>query len=55
MNKIYNDDCLNVFKTIDDKMIDMVLVNLPYGQTACDWDICIDWSVYLINSPIRYG
>jgi hypothetical protein len=23
-------------------MIDMVLVNLPHGQTACDWDICID-------------
>jgi site-specific DNA-methyltransferase (adenine-specific) len=42
MNKIYNDDCFNVFKTIDDKMIDMILVDLPYGQTACDWDICID-------------
>jgi site-specific DNA-methyltransferase (adenine-specific) len=42
MNKIYNDDCFNVFKAIDDKMIDMILVDLPYGQTACDWDICID-------------
>ena len=42
MNKSYNDDCFNVFKTIEDNTINMVLVDLPYGQTACDWDIQID-------------
>ena len=42
MNKLYNDDCFNVFKTIEDNTINMVLVDLPYGQTACDWDIQID-------------
>ena len=44
MNKIklYNDDCFNVFPKISPKSIDMVLVDLPYGQTACNWDIEID-------------
>lgn len=42
MNKIYNDDCFNVFDKIENKKVDLVLVDLPYGQTACDWDVCID-------------
>ena len=41
-NKIYNDDCFNVFDKIENKIIDLVLVDLPYGQTDCDWDVCID-------------
>ena len=42
MNKIYNDDCFNVFDLLDKKSIDLVLVDLPYGQTVCHWDIKID-------------
>ena len=42
MNQIYNDDCFNVFPDIKDRSIDMVIVDLPYGQTACVWDIKID-------------
>ena len=34
-NKIYNDDCFNVFDKIENKIIDLVLVDLPYGQTHC--------------------
>ena len=41
-NKIYNNDCFNIFDKIENKVIDLVLVDLPYGQTSCDWDICID-------------
>ena len=41
-NSIYNDDCFNIFEKIENKVIDLVLVDLPYGQTSCDWDICID-------------
>lgn len=37
---IYNDDCFNVFNKLKD--IDLVLVDLPYGQTHCYWDTCID-------------
>ena len=40
--KLYNDDCFNVFPKIVDKSIDLVLVDLPYGQTSCEWDVCID-------------
>ena len=41
-NKLFNDDCFNVFPSIPKKSIDLVLVDLPYGQTACKWDIEID-------------
>ena len=39
---IYNDDCFNKFKDIPDKSVQLVCVDLPYGQTACKWDSCID-------------
>jgi len=42
MNIIYNDDCFNVFSKIADKSINLVCVDLPYGQTACHWDSVID-------------
>jgi len=41
LNKIYNGDCLEVMKDIEDKSVDMVLCDLPYGTTACKWDIVI--------------
>lgn len=41
INKIYNGDCLEVMKLVDDKSIDMILCDLPYGTTACKWDTII--------------
>ena len=41
MNLI-NGDCLEVMKTIEKDSVDMVLVDLPYGQTDCEWDTIID-------------
>lgn len=41
LNKIYNQDCLEGMKFIDDKSIDMILCDLPYGTTACKWDSII--------------
>jgi site-specific DNA-methyltransferase (adenine-specific) len=41
LNKIYQGDCLEVMKEIDDKSIDMILCDLPYGTTACKWDTII--------------
>jgi len=41
INKIYNEDCLEGMKHIDDKSVDMILCDLPYGTTACKWDIII--------------
>ena len=34
-------DCLELMKNIPDKSIDMILCDLPYGTTACKWDIVI--------------
>ena len=41
INKIYNGDCLELMRQIDDKSIDMILCDLPYGTTACKWDTVI--------------
>lgn len=39
--ELLNGDCLELMKDIPDKGIDMVLCDLPYGITQCEWDICI--------------
>jgi site-specific DNA-methyltransferase (adenine-specific) len=41
INKIYFEDCLVGMQGIDDKSIDMILCDLPYGTTACKWDVII--------------
>lgn len=41
MIKLYNNDCLEVMETIEDKSIDLILCDLPYGTTKCSWDIII--------------
>ena len=34
-------DCFDGMSQIDDKSIDMILCDLPYGTTQCSWDIVI--------------
>ena len=34
-------DCLIEMQNIPDKSIDMILCDLPYGTTACKWDVVI--------------
>ena len=46
---IKHDDCFNEFKNIQDKTVDLVCVDLPYGQTACEWDCAIDLSKMWID------
>ena len=41
INKIYNQDCIEGMKLIDDKSIDMICCDLPYGSTNCKWDVII--------------
>lgn len=38
---IINDDCLVAMNSIADSSVDMILCDLPYGTTACSWDIVI--------------
>jgi len=51
INEIYKGDCLELMpKLIEDKSIDMIFCDLPYGTTKCKWDSVIDlpklWSEY---------
>lgn len=41
MNYIKHGDCLCLMDYIDDKSIDMILCDLPYGTTDCKWDSII--------------
>lgn len=41
INSVHNGDCLELMRQIDDKSIDMILCDLPYGTTACKWDSII--------------
>ena len=50
VNNLYHGDCLEVMKNIDDKSIDMILCDLPYGTTQNKWDSIIPlnllWNQY---------
>lgn len=50
LNKLYNIDCLIGMKDIDDKSIDLILCDLPYGTTRNKWDSVISleklWEQY---------
>lgn len=39
--ELYNDDCLKLLDSITHKL-DLVIMDLPYGQTDCKWDKTID-------------
>lgn len=40
--KLFEGDCLEIMPLeIEDKSIDMILCDLPYGTTACKWDTII--------------
>lgn len=50
INKIYNENCLIGMNNINDKSVDMILCDLPYGTTQNKWDsiICLNklWGQY---------
>lgn len=41
INKIYQGNCIDVMKEIDDNSIDLILCDLPYGITSLKWDSII--------------
>ena len=43
--KLFNGDCLEVMKGIEDKSIDAIITDPPYGTTACKWDSVIDFEL----------
>lgn len=51
LDRVIEDDCLNVMPQLPDKSIDMILCDLPYGTTQNKWDSVIDlkrlWAEYV--------
>lgn len=42
LNKVFLGECEDIMPMLPDACIDMVLCDLPYGQTKADWDTPID-------------
>ncbi len=42
VDSLHFGDCFDVLEMMQDKSVDMVLCDLPYGVTACDWDVELD-------------
>ncbi len=40
--EIFNNDCLETLKEIEDNSVDCFICDLPYGTTKCKWDKKID-------------
>lgn len=45
LNSIYNEDCIKGMNRIDNKSIDLILTDLPYGVTSCRWDTVISFDL----------
>ncbi|MFE6708714.1 DNA-methyltransferase [Bacillus thuringiensis] len=45
LNQVFNMDCLEGMKMIEDKTIDLILCDLPYGTTSCRWDEIIPFDL----------
>lgn len=43
--ELWRGDCLELMGDISDKSVDLILCDLPYGTTACAWDIVIPFEV----------
>jgi len=41
MVNLHLGDCLDILPTLESNSVDLVLVDLPYGTTACKWDSII--------------
>jgi len=60
MVKLYHGKCESIMNDIPEKSIDLILCDLPYGISGCEWDkkISFDvlWQQYLrvkkINAPV---
>ena len=60
--QIFNANCLEKMKDLDDDSVDLIFCDLPYGQTSCKWDCCIDLELFWkevmrikkLNTPIFF-
>ena len=61
-SQIFNANCLEKMKDLDDDSVDLIFCDLPYNQTSCKWDVAIDLELFWIqvmrikklNTPIFF-
>ena len=44
--KLHNDDMFNILSTIDDKSVNMIFADFPYGTTCASCDSLIDLELF---------
>lgn len=54
-NQLYYGDCLEVMKLIDDKSVDLIVCDLPYGVTQNEKDITIPFNKYIRIKDKNYN
>lgn len=37
--KLFNGDCLDILKTLEDNSVDIVITDIPYGIDYSEWDV----------------
>ena len=48
-NKVHNGDCFELIKQVDDKSIDLIVCDGPYGVTTNEWDRISNIQEYNLN------
>lgn len=46
---LINGNCLEEMKKLPDKSVDIMICDLPYGETSCTWDTIIDMDEFWIQ------
>ena len=46
---LHHGDCLDVMREIPDGSVDAIICDLPYGTTACKWDVVIPFEPMWIH------
>ena len=44
LNTVTQGDCLTLLPRVASASVDMILCDLPYGTTACKWDVIIPFA-----------
>ena len=50
--RLYLGDCMELMKNIPDKVVDLILCDLPYGVSACKWDSILPMDRLFIGMEI---
>lgn len=53
-NRIYNENCLDGMKKIEDASVDFICCDLPYQTTKCKWDVTLTFFSLIVIIKSAY-